>query len=98
MRPVPSGELSSTTSTSSRESCPRICGTRLGTFIDSLYVGTTTSARSATVPAPPPHHRRDHESDDADLEGAPGVAQSPRVVARVKGALDAVRITWQHAA
>src|SRR3989442_15805959 len=50
MPPVPSGELSSTTRISSRGSWARICGTRVGRFVASLYVGTTISARSARSP------------------------------------------------
>src|SRR3989442_4668759 len=50
MTPVPSGELSSTTRISSRGSWARICVTRVGRFVASLYVGTTISARSARSP------------------------------------------------
>src|SRR4051812_48218766 len=48
--PVPSGELSSTTKTSIRGSWWRMAGTTRGKLILSLYVGTTTSRRSATSP------------------------------------------------
>src|SRR5437764_5234602 len=44
--PVPSGEPSSTTSTSSRPSCLRTESTIRRMFSRSLYVGTMTSARS----------------------------------------------------
>src|SRR5262245_59556736 len=54
--PVPSGEASSTTSTSSRESCANTCGTSCGRLAASLYVGMTTSARSATPARPPQPH------------------------------------------
>src|SRR5215510_7143284 len=56
--PVPSGEASSTTSTSSRESCANTCGTSCGRLAASLYVGMTTSARSATPARPPQPHSR----------------------------------------
>src|SRR5690242_12907050 len=46
MCPVPSGELSSTIRISRRASWARTCGTRCEMFPTSLYVGTTTRARS----------------------------------------------------
>src|SRR5687768_10510620 len=49
--PVPSGEPSSTISISSRASCASAFAMRRPTFSRSLYVGTMTSARSAT-PSP----------------------------------------------
>src|SRR3954469_21506810 len=60
MSPVPSGEVSSTTSTWTSLSAPdvtrlMICSTRTGRFSRSLYVGTTTTVLpsvSATVSLP----------------------------------------------
>src|SRR6185436_13112766 len=46
--PVPSGELSSTTRMSILGSCCKMAGTTSGRLGRSLYVGTTTSSRSAT--------------------------------------------------
>src|SRR5688572_17470335 len=75
--PVPSGELSSTTSTSSRGSCWRIAGTTSGRLTRSLYVGTTTRNCSATSTADVQdgghHGEKNHgcPGDQADCGGKP---------------------------
>src|SRR6267378_3233532 len=63
MTPVPSGELSSTTRISSRGSCARTCGTRVGRFAASLYVGTTINARS-DMPSAPQRRRHQHQRQE----------------------------------
>src|SRR5512145_3530158 len=80
-RPVPSGELSSITSTSRRSSWASTRGTIFGRLIASLYVGISTRARSGTAP-PGEQRGRDDEAhqaqdrDDADQPAA-GVGVGP---------------------
>src|SRR6185312_7133750 len=90
--PVPSGEPSSTTSTSMRESWSRISGTMRVTLSRSLYVGTMTrtcriggrcSGNSSSL-----HDDTTGQGDQRDDDGDPGNGL-PRFVRRTgKGEFD----------
>src|SRR6185437_7554331 len=76
MSPVPSGEPSSTTSTSSRSSCARTAAMMRSILARSLKVGMTTRARSLMPSAlqdyPSPHHgERSQQRDEGDQHPVP---------------------------
>src|SRR5450432_4102215 len=79
--PVPSGDPSSTTSTSSRGSCSRILAISVAMLSRSLYVGTMTSARSVTT-APPVDGGARNNSEQGKAEGD----QCDRLPSLVRGA------------
>src|SRR5450759_1525499 len=62
--PVPSGEPSSTTNTSSEGSCARIAGTIRAMLNRSLYVGTMTSARSGKASPVVPDSCTQHQKSE----------------------------------
>src|SRR6266576_3640319 len=87
IRPVPSGELSSTTRMSRRGSCASTCGTIWGRLTASLYVGITTRARSGTRASPFPHRRHDEPGDDDKKRYQPdhlATRESARVIAQLE--------------
>src|SRR5882724_5046068 len=80
--PVPSGELSSTTSTSMQGSWASTAGTTCDTLVRSLYVGTTTSIRSATQPPYARAGRRPDQEPEGDQQRQPGDHFAAPVVGR----------------
>src|SRR6185312_16546008 len=87
-----SGELSSTTRTSSRGSCASAIGTICGRLIASLYVGITTSARSAkSLPSPALDHRRHDEPGEHDEHAEERELLATHECARVIAELDTAR-------
>src|SRR5690242_10870790 len=86
--PVPSGEASSTTRISRRESWASTCGTRWGMFPASLYVGITTSPLSG-MPCASRHDGCEY-GDEEHGEGTDGDRLAQLVQLRVERELHAL--------
>src|SRR2546423_8202083 len=93
MPPVPSGDPSSTTRTSSDGSCARTAGMRRAMLNRSLYVGTMTSARSAKAAPITPDTSAEHEN--ADEDGDPRDRSPPLIGRTGEAQVNFSRALWQ---